>query len=191
MQSYQAARGLFNFVGGIAWFAVIGGGLVALLGGSAAASAARSGNELMAMLLGGAPGAILAAVGFFILVHIQTSRAAVDTAEFTQQMLKVARDAHETSRQLLKLAEAPKAADYEPTKDTPSPVHFDTEKATDAAVAPVSVDVTAKSEYGGYIIKEKADRFLVGDREFDTLIDAKLAIDGLRLRQETAKVEAK
>lgn len=190
MQSYQAARGLFNFVGGVAWFAVIAGGLTALLGGSAAASAAR-GNEIMAMLLGGAPGAILASVGFFILVHIQTSRAAVDTAEYTQQMLKVTRDAHETSKQLLKFAQTPKPADYEPATDAPNPVRFDTEKATEAAPAPVSVGVTAKTEYGGYIIKEKADRFLVDDREYDTLIDAKLAIDGLRLRKETVQAEAK
>lgn len=190
MQSYQAARGLFNFVGSIAWIAVIGGGLIALLGGSAAASAAR-GNELMAMLLGGVPGAILAFVGFFILVHIQTSRAAVDTAEYTQQMLKVTRDAHDTSKQLLKLAQAPKIADYEPTKDTPSSVRFDTDKVPAPAPTPVSFAATTKTEYGGYIIKEKADRFLVDDREFDTLIDAKLAIDSLRLRDKPAQGEAK
>jgi len=191
MQSYQAARGLFNFVGFIAWIAVLGGGLTALLGGSAALNSARSGNEIMALLLGGAPGAILASVGFFILVHVQTSRAAVDSAEYGQQALKTARDQLEVSKQLLKLAQPSRTMDYQSTNDTPNPVRFDTEKTIEPVAGPVSFGMATTTEYAGYIIKKKADRFLVDDREYDTLIDAKLAIDGLRLRKEVVPVEAK
>ncbi len=53
------------------------------------------------MLLGAAPGIILAMLGFFGLALVQMGRANVDSAEYGQQALQVARDQLDVSRQSL------------------------------------------------------------------------------------------
>lgn len=55
-------------------------------------------------------GAIFAVYGLFLLAVIQNSRATVDTAEYTQQMLKIARDQLAVSREQLKLGMASKVS---------------------------------------------------------------------------------
>ncbi|MDU8913931.1 hypothetical protein [Aestuariicoccus sp. MJ-SS9] len=103
MRSYEAARSLFSFLGFIAWVAIIFGSIAAF-GGASAASQVRSfgsGTNGMAVILAAAPGVALVFFGFLGLAVVQIGRAGVDTAEYTQQMLKIARDQLEVSQQAL------------------------------------------------------------------------------------------
>ncbi|WP_298921474.1 hypothetical protein [uncultured Roseobacter sp.] len=100
MRSYEAARGLFSFLSICAWGVIIIGVIVALIGGNAAASGIRGQTELQ-VLLGAAPGAIVAVAGFFGLALVQMGRASVDSAEYGQQVLEVSRQQLEVSREAL------------------------------------------------------------------------------------------
>ncbi|MEM9270977.1 MAG: hypothetical protein AAGA78_18815, partial [Pseudomonadota bacterium] len=122
MRSYEAARGYFSFLSFISWAAIIGGGILALV----AISAAGSQPGALA-LLAGLPGALLAFAGFFGLIFVQSSRASVDSAEYAQQALQVARDQLAISQEMLTLARAkPATAGYTAT-DAPQNVSFDTD----------------------------------------------------------------
>ncbi|MBT52778.1 MAG: hypothetical protein CMF72_05170 [Mameliella sp.] len=104
MRSYEAARGLLGFLGFLAWCAIILGIFIAIGAGSAV-SQSRSfgiGSGAMAGMMAAMPGLILAFLGFLGLAQVQMGRAGVDTAEYTQQMLKIARDQLEVSKQSLK-----------------------------------------------------------------------------------------
>ena len=61
----------------------------------------------MAGLAGLVPGLAVALLGFVLLAIVQMGRAAVDTAEYTQQMLKIARDQLEVSQQGLRSQHQP------------------------------------------------------------------------------------
>ena len=100
MRSYEAARSLFSFLGACSWFVIAVGAIVALGGASVGSGLSRNAGALQA-LLGAAPGIILAMLGFFGLALVQMGRANVDTAEYGQQALQVARDQLEVSRQSL------------------------------------------------------------------------------------------
>lgn len=89
MQSYAAARSLFSFLAFMAWCAIIGGGLVAFIAGGAVSQFNRS---AMAMLPAIMPGLFIVVVGFLMLAMVQIGRASVDSAEYGQQALQVARD---------------------------------------------------------------------------------------------------
>lgn len=172
MRSYQAARGTFTLVELMAWAAIILGGLIAILGASAAARGGAPG-----MLLGSLPGAGFALMGLFCRVYVQTARATVDCAEYAQQTLQVSRSQLEQHKQLVHLSggldTAPSFAEA-----AAAPV----EQA--AKVAPSKQpEASLLENYSGTTIKRQDDgTFLADNRSFDTLIDAKLAIDGDRLR---------
>ncbi|MCE8540135.1 hypothetical protein KBY27_21950 [Ruegeria pomeroyi] len=102
MQSYAAARNLFSFLGFCAWCLILAGGGLAFVSGSTVAEMTRYGqmNELkvvMALI----PGLGISLVGLLCLALVQIGRASVDSAEYGQQALKVARDQLEVSRQAL------------------------------------------------------------------------------------------
>ncbi|WP_299742569.1 hypothetical protein [uncultured Tateyamaria sp.] len=101
MRSYEAARGLFSFLGVCSWIVIIIGGIIALGGMSAGSSFGRNAGAMQA-IMGAAPGVILAMLGFFGLALVQMGRASVDSAEYGQQSLQVAREQLEVSRQSLK-----------------------------------------------------------------------------------------
>jgi len=98
MRSYEAARSLFSFLGFIAWSAIIIGGLVALVGAGGASRYGGASAGFLAMV----PGLAIAIAGFIQLAFVQMGRANVDTAEYTQQMLKISRDQLEVSQQAIK-----------------------------------------------------------------------------------------
>ncbi|WP_298975925.1 hypothetical protein [uncultured Roseobacter sp.] len=100
MRSYEAARSLFSFLGICSWVVIAIGVVVALGGLSAASSFGRNAGMLQA-LAGATPGVILAMLGFFGLALVQMGRANVDTAEYGQQSLGVARQQLEISNQVL------------------------------------------------------------------------------------------
>ncbi|KCV82446.1 hypothetical protein ATO10_05876 [Actibacterium atlanticum] len=98
MRSYATARTLFSIAEMAGWIVV---GLSFLIGLTLAGTAGRyaSGTERFLLFLAGASGSV---VGILIVAAVQNWRAGVDTAEYTQQMLKIARDQLDVSRQSLK-----------------------------------------------------------------------------------------
>lgn len=114
MRSYEAARGSFNFVESLARF-IIGVGFLAALGGGTLGSE-MAGRAAPPWLIGGLcalPGLIIAMVGYYGLAMAQMGRASVDSAEYAQQALQVARDQLEVSRQALQQGKQ-LAASYAP-----------------------------------------------------------------------------
>ena len=97
MRSYEAARGLFSFLGFVAWSVVVIGVLVALVSAGGVGRYAGGGAGLLAMV----PGVAIGIAGFILVAFVQMGRATVDTAEYTQQMLKISRDQLEVSTQSL------------------------------------------------------------------------------------------
>jgi hypothetical protein len=118
MRSYEAARGLFSFLGVCSWIVIVFGGVVAFGGLSAGSSLGRNAGAMQAML-GAAPGIILAMIGFYGLALVQMGRAGVDSAEYGQQTLQVARDQLEVSRQALQQGKQ-MAASYEAVAKRPT-----------------------------------------------------------------------
>lgn len=102
MRSYEAARSLFSFLGFIAWSVVVIGVIVALISAAGASKYGGGGAGLLAMV----PGIGIGITGFILVAFVQMGRATVDTAEYTQQMLKLSRDQLEVSKQGLKLQNA-------------------------------------------------------------------------------------
>lgn len=100
MRSYEAARGLFSFLAICSWIVIVVGGIIALGGMSAGSSFGRNAGAMQAVM-GAAPGVILAMLGFFGLALVQMGRASVDSAEYGQQSLQVAREQLEVSKQSL------------------------------------------------------------------------------------------
>lgn len=104
MRSYAAARGMFSFLAGVSWIIIVLGLLMALIAASASGGqSAFGGRPSGAMvLLSTVPGLFAAFVGFLGLVGVQIGRATVDSAEYGQQALDVARKQLEVSRQALR-----------------------------------------------------------------------------------------
>lgn len=104
MRSYQAARGLFSFLSVLAWLIIIGGILIAFMG-------LRFGSEFnprnpdAGVILALVSGALVAVIGFIMLAMSQVGRSTVDTAEYGQQMLQLARESLDVSRQSLRHTE--------------------------------------------------------------------------------------
>ena len=181
MRSYDAARGYFSFLEVLSWALIVLGTIVAFVAAAAAGS-----NSAMLAFVAVAPGAILAATGFFCLVFIQSSRASVDSAEYAQQSLQLSRDQFEVSKQLLRLAQG---------KDTPATyaapgdateltnISFDTDAssadletpptdtAPDAAGIGSDTSTPAPQSYPEHISFENG-RFLVEGKRFWSRADA-------------------
>jgi len=97
MRSYETARGMFSFLAFVGWSAVVIGVLAAISGAQM-----KTGFGGSVGFVGALPGIIIAVVGLLNIAIVQAARATVDTAEYTQQMLKIARDQLDVSKQSLK-----------------------------------------------------------------------------------------
>ena len=104
MRSYETARSLYSFLTFCAWCLVVGGVIVALIGAGAASEMRSFGRSApaAAVFMASIPGLALTLAGVLSLALVENGRAAVDTAELTQQMLKVAREQLEVSKQALR-----------------------------------------------------------------------------------------
>ena len=100
MKSYAAARSLFSFLEVISWIVIISGVILMLLGFGG------TGDRSVPGIFAFVPGVIIAFCGFIGLVQVQVARASVDSAEYGQQSLKVARDQLEISRQMMTMAQS-------------------------------------------------------------------------------------
>jgi len=98
MRSYEAARRICSFLENIGWLAVVGGVILAFVLAESVSSYARPGAAFAAAI----PGIVFSVFGLFCVGGVQGWRSSVDTAEYTQQMLKIARDQLEVSRQGLR-----------------------------------------------------------------------------------------
>jgi len=101
MRDYGVARSLFGFIEFLFWAGVVIGVIVAFAAMNVASRGFGGGPGILAAL----PGMLMAITSLFGVALVQNARATVDTAELTQQMLKVARDQLEVSQQAVKQGE--------------------------------------------------------------------------------------
>ena len=182
MRSYEAARGYFSFLSFVAWCAILGGLLLALGVGFPAAQITR-GLPIVAFAVAAMPGIFLMLIGFFGLVYVQTARATVDSAEYAQQTLKLAREQHHVGKQLLALAQASEEkAGYEAVAEAAelTNVSYDTDPPktdTPKSEPLIPPEMPIASTYKGQRIQEFRDFVLVDDDRFSSLEAARTAID--------------
>lgn len=135
MRSYEAARGLFSFLGFCSGTVIVVGVIVAIFGGMAASTGFRNPNDLQ-ILLGVAPGVVISLGGFFGLAMVQMGRASVDSAEHGQQALEVSRQQLEVSRDLLVQGKTAAASYTELLKRRPATEETSSDKAADLSTGP-------------------------------------------------------
>lgn len=185
MRSYETARSLFSFLAFCAWSVVIIGVLVALVG-AGGGSRYGGGAGLLAMV----PGIGVGLAGLLLVAFVQMGRATVDTAEYTQQILKISRDQLEVSTQGLKLqATAPHTfATAAQTESAPEVKSSFASRAGNSSPQGRTVGTIAPDEptdqstiYRGKTIRDQKGKFFYRGIEFDTLLAAKDHIDSLAL----------
>ena len=207
MQNYGTARSVFSFVEFVAWCAVIIGVIVALIAAGAAGKSGFMGSARGATaFIAAMPGMLLAFLGFIGVLLCQTGRAAVDSAEYGQQMLKIARDQLDVSKQALRqsndmvatfaaLQPAPEAADAAPTAsfrraiaDTESkenkPQKDSQEKAAEVAADPNVI------LHGDQKIVKHEGLFWVDQTSFKSEDLAKAHIDRRKMPEAETPAEA-
>ena len=108
MRSYEAARSLFSVISFFSWFLIAGGIILIFVGGNMGSDLSRFNRapEIIGLVMGAVPGLATTIIGFFSLVMSQLGRASVDSAEYGQQMLQIARDQLDVSRQTLHKGDA-------------------------------------------------------------------------------------
>ena len=186
MRSYEAARSLFSFLGFCAWGIIVIGALAALMGVAAVSemSSYGRGPSGAAVITGLLPGIGIAFLGFLGLALVQMGRAAVDTAEYTQQMLQIARDQLEVSQQALHgKFEKPQSfmtKAQEANGDATSPAATYAEKPKDPSET-TNDDALEKPEnsveYRGKFIQEVDGKFLVDGKSYKSLHYAEKHVD--------------
>ena len=182
MRSYEAARSLFSFLAFCAWSVVILGVLVALIGAGGGSRYGGAGAGLLAMV----PGIGICLAGLLLVAFVQMGRANVDTAEYTQQMLKIARDQLEVSQQSLKQGDAFQKSYSTLNKDnneTPQNSRYALNNDNQEDAAPNRETLISnygkKTSYNGHAISEANGIFHVENAEFRQLEHAKAHIDML------------
>jgi len=210
MRSYETARTLFGFLEFVAW-AVVVLGVVAGLLIAEGMSRDASGVELLIAAL---PGVAISLFGLIFVAIIQTARATVDSAEYTQQMLKIARDQLEISLQVLrgsgqqvsgfaKVAKEPgnqtgfNASDFETQFEEETP----TDKGSAAITSLAASALSAESEtimHMGQKISLENESYQFGGGVFDSLALARTEIEktfsihdyeGMKVRARDGKYE--
>lgn len=188
MRSYETARSLFSFLGVCAWGLIILGVIVAIAGAGAASGISSFGRSAsgLAVFMASVPGLVMSLVGVFSLALVENGRAAVDTAELTQQMLKVARDQLEVSRQALKQGEQV-AQNYEALKQASASAHerpaasyseaLAVDEKPNGQDAAVAEEVKQSLEYAGHTLELHGEEVRFGTITFNDLESAKRYID--------------
>jgi hypothetical protein len=183
MRSYGAARSLFSIVSFMAWAMIIGGVIAVFAGGSAGEDWARWNRapEFIGLVLGTIPGIFIAVIGFFGLVTAQMGRSGVDSAEYGQQMLQIARDHLDISRQSLNRGDAVRqsfAALPETSVARSTASYADTPQPA-AAKEAETADAPPLIAYKGKEIAAIGSTFHFAGLSFDTLAAAHAHIDRL------------
>ena len=98
MRSYEAARRMFNVQEFISWAVILLGAIVAFGGATVGGAFGPAAGGIQA-IIAAVPGLVLSLAGIYGLAFVQISRAGVDSAEYAQQSLKIAREQLEISRE--------------------------------------------------------------------------------------------
>lgn len=205
MRSYEAARSLFSFLGFVAWSVVVIGVLVALVSAGGVGRYAGGGAGLLAMV----PGIGIGITGFILVAFVQMGRATVDTAEYTQQMLKVARGQLEVSKQGLsqgKALEQGFAALKQPQEENPATSFSDAkaretprqkelrerrerlEKPAEPSQERVALGLEdGVLTYAGQTIQVKSGKFLTATMAFSDFKAARNYIDQLAVNPNATR----
>lgn len=184
MRSYEAARSLFSFLAFIAWSVVVIGVIIALVSAAGASQYGGGGAGLLALI----PGIGIGITGFILVAFVQMGRATVDTAEYTQQILKVSRDQLQVSKQSLTAQrEVPKTfeavAQKAAAQETKSSFADQVDKTSSQVRMVEKLEpeqlVDQDTIYKGKTIRGQKGKFLYKAIPFDTLLAAKEHIDFL------------
>jgi hypothetical protein len=196
--NYGAARSVLGLAEIILWCGIGGGIILAIIAGGAASNGF---GGVGAGLAAAMPGIAISVFSFIGVVMIQVAKASVDTADYTFQMLGIARDQLAVSKEANKQLKAPQSF----AEDRKSPPKHETrdqhavqgQGANDArSSGTVSTPKLAHSsatdakdwDYRSKRIHYTSHgAFLVEGRTFETLEKAKLHVDGLALRAELAQ----
>jgi len=184
MRSYGAARGLYSLLALIAW-SMIGIGVFAAVTSLGSTNSYLPKTIIIAFFFASTA---LAIFGLFLLANIQNGRAAVDTAEYTQQMLKIARDQLAVSREALKGGMAPEMSfDTKPDLDssTKTAGYTPPENKQIAEVHENDPEVEKGDkdgflEYGGKMIEVKGGTYFLDGAIFTSLEKARAKIEKKR-----------
>lgn len=170
MRSYDTARAVFSFLEFVTWASVAIGVILVFVGIEEAPRNAK--------LLGATPGILFTLFGILGVATVQAGRAGVDSAEYGQQMLKIARDQLEVSRQSLKQQEADRNsfAALRSTDDQSHKASFDKAKST-ASRQPAPKEELEPTVYRGELIKWFSGAYRSLGKSFETYQDAQKAVD--------------
>lgn len=153
MRSYEAARSLFGILAFLAWAVVAIGVVAAFIGAESVPSYA--GDEMVLLAL--APGIGIGILGLVLVAFVQMGRANVDTAEYTQQMLKISRDQLDVSRQALKQGASAPQGFAGMAQDDPAPSLSKTQKAvsSNSSKDPTKTNIEAEQADSSLLQKEE------------------------------------
>ena len=170
-RDYGAARFAFSVLELVSWTVILSGVLLAIAGfwTGGAFGLLQSDSHISIRLLAALPG-IGATIGGLIGVALaQSSRATVDTAEMTRDMLAI-----------MKRGSLPAPAQsQEPAVEPDAPAGVLSSEETDEQEAyPPIVE-----NYRGIDITERSDGFYIRDRRFPSDVDARAFVDSALDRQ--------
>lgn len=177
--NYGASRGILGFSELVLWCGIGLGLILALVAGGAASSGFGVSGILAAI-----PGIAISVFCFVGVVMVQMAKAAVDTADYSYQMLSVARDQLAVSKQGLSNAMVA------PTYSAQAQQNSGTtnEKATTTsqpAGTPFLQNANQQTfDHKGMRINRTIHGFLVEGRTFGTLDLAKNHVDAEHLKAE-------
>lgn len=172
MRSYAIARGYFSIFGFLNWFVIVLGILVTLAGMWMTYSLGQA-------LLAAGPGLLIVLAGLYGLVLVQIGRAGVDSAEYGQQSLQLARDQFQMTKQYYADTIAKSGtANYHGAPSTPlQDISFDTTTTETGSPQEGGTIETEKNpkiiRHRGQAIKPTENGYLMGGQFFATLDEAK------------------
>ncbi len=179
MRSYEAARSLFSILAFLAWAVVVLGVIAAIGGSEAASSFGRRGPGVLAAI----PGIGICLFGLILVAMVQMGRAAIDTAEYTQQMLKIARDQLDVSRMGLnqgKALEQGFAALKPVLEEKPTASFADATPETNSVPQEVDLEPTAPEiedfVHRSRLVRAVGNEFIFAGHHFDSVEAAKTHI---------------
>lgn len=183
MRSYQAARSSFNFMEFMARAAILLGICIGFVSVVAINQPWQFGVSVGLAIAGLIAGILVVMMGFFLLVNAQSGRASVDSAEYAQQSLKLARDQFEISKEMLQLAKREAKAPGYDSISAPAGqlqnISFDTNAAAPTAAAAGRTPI----EHLGHQIAHTEEGYQVRDKSFPSLIEAKAFVGELIKRE--------
>lgn len=196
--NYGAARGILGFSELVLWCGVGLGIIVAIVAGGAASRGFGSSGLLAAV-----PGISMSIFCFVGVVLVQMAKATVDTADYSYQMLSVARDQLAVSKQGLAKASAPPTYAGNGTQPNASerPASSAAQSVSAAQSMPRGAEPSQEErselpsfmrleraqsqrdwDYRGKRINKTIHGYLFEGQAFESLELAKLHIDGEALR---------